>query len=182
MDKRERFLELMDQSSERALCALGCFLGCDLGPPERAREWDLPALESLRPSATSQIIALFVDLDGAIGGHLLLLADRDLACELVAPLVKAHMEPERELWACSALLEAGNVVFSAAAGALGDAVGVVVFPSIPSLYREADPAFRAAVGAPSGDGLGVYAVDVVARRDEGRPIRMSLLWVPTHSD
>jgi len=180
MEKRERFLELMNQSSERALTALGGFLGREFGEPGRAREWDLGELEALRSSDDSEVLGLYVNLDGAIGGHLMLLADGGAANELVAPLVRKHTGAERQLWACSALLEAGNVVFSAAAGALGDAVGVVVFPSIPSLFMEGETAFRSSLTG--RDGLGVYAVDAECPSDSGAGIRVTLIWVPTQLD
>lgn len=181
MDKRDQILELADHSAARALGALSCFLGCDFRAPTRAREWEGRDVDWLRRAPEEEAIALFADLDGAIGGKLGVLLSSTAARQFVSPLVRREPGPGREWMECSALLEAGNVAFSAAAGALGDAIGVVVFPSVPRIWREDDPGFRVDLDDRDLDALGAYAV--FAKADiAGKELGICLIWLPTRAE
>ena len=177
MDKRDRLLELTEGSARRGLGALSSFLCCPLRDASRAQEWEPAQLRRLGGSGGQGAVGLFADLDGAVGGRLGVILDRELACALVRPLVRGDV-PGRDWRECSALLEASNVAFSAAAGALGDAIGVVVFPSIPRIWLQSEAGFEDDLACDDLDGLGAYAVFARAE-SQGTVGEVCLIWLPT---
>lgn len=180
IEKRDRLLELASKSADCALDALSRFLHRGFEPPSRACEWELRHVERLHQAPGREAVGLFADLDGAVGGRLGMLLDRASARALVAPLVHREPGPGREWLECSALLEASNVAFSAAAGALGDAIGVVIFPSVPRIWCESETGFAADLEGGGLEGLGGYAV--FARVEGGAGPDICLLWLPSRTD
>jgi len=181
MEKRDRLLELTQRSADKALGSLSMFLDHRLGEASRACEWQPADLDRVSIASDTQVLALFADLDGAVGGRLGLLSNAGAARAFLAPLLRTPPGPARQLLECSAWLEAGNVAFSASAGALGDAVGGVVFPSIPRIWLQSDAGFSADLACDQPDSLGAYAVfsSCELEAPEFAGAEIALLWLPT---
>ena len=91
--------------------------------------------------------------EGASVGRVALLVPETATRDAVMSLVERRGPRRRrglgyELLAASALLEMGNIVFSAAANALAEGIGGRVFPSVPRF--SSDPVREAWISGESG--------------------------------
>jgi chemotaxis protein CheY-P-specific phosphatase CheC len=181
IDKSEERLRLADRSARRGLGALGRFLERRVDPASPRCEWSELHRVEAASGLTGARIGLFSDIDGALGGKLGLLLPRSAAPALVRDIVGSGNQ-EREWMQLSALLEGANIAFSAAVGALGDALGLIVFPSVPRLvlelktelaHEEATPADRDAAGAYLAHAQLV---------DHSGVVHVAYAWIPACSD
>jgi chemotaxis protein CheC len=93
----------------------------------------LDSLPELLFPGDSGAIGVFVDFVGPVQGEAGIALLRPSADALVRALVKRADSDDFDRRAHSALSEVGNIVLSAAAGALADLAGGVVIPSVPRL-------------------------------------------------
>jgi chemotaxis protein CheY-P-specific phosphatase CheC len=125
-------------------------------------------------------IAVLAELEGAVLGRMGLLVSEPgaskAAVRLVSPRPSEPPRPEkrrRHLLADSALLEMGNLAFSAAANALAEAVGGRVFPSVPRFSTTPGTELAEAT-AEQGDAL-IARFDLVGPEDS---LQVRLVWLP----
>jgi chemotaxis protein CheY-P-specific phosphatase CheC len=142
---------------------------CDRISPDRLE----PALAD-----SAHVAAVLAEIEGASMGRIALIVSELAAREAIAALVERggrqrRAGPQRDLLAASALLELGNIAFSAAANALADSNGGRVFPSVPRF--SAQPARELAEGWPPGADVFVSRFELVGR--EGT-LRVRLVWMP----
>jgi chemotaxis protein CheY-P-specific phosphatase CheC len=127
--------------------------------------------------------AVIAELEGAAQGRMALLVSES-AREAVHSLVDRRSVPRSprrtpppgagaELMAASALLEMGNIAFSAAANALADAVGGRVFPSVPRFSN--DPIDDLCEGWPRDAEALVIQFELVSPRGA---LRVGMVWLP----
>jgi len=133
-----------------------------------------------------QRAAVLAEIEGAAQGRMALLVS-DAAREAVQSLVvqrsperrgphrasESGQQVRRELMAASALLEMGNVAFSAAANALAEVVGGRVFPSVPRF--SSNPVADLAEGWPGSARALLVQFELVGSDDA---LRVRMIWLP----
>jgi chemotaxis protein CheY-P-specific phosphatase CheC len=179
IEKSDDRLRLADRCARRALAVLGRFLGRRVDPTSPRCEWSELHRVEQASGLLGVRIGLFSDIDGALGGKLGLLLPRSSAAALVKGI--AGSGTKREWMQLSALLESANIAFSAAAGALGDAFGMIVFPSVPRLVLD----LRRELGRESAGGerdlAGAYLAHVQLV-DASGVVHVAFVWIPAISD
>lgn len=179
--KRDELLSLASRAATSGLDALGRFTGARLEPPIPSCEWLADGAESIRSDAHERPLGLFADLDGAVAGRVALVVSVADAQTLAGDFLRTKSSgAAAELLGCSALLEAANITFSAAAGALGDATGVIVFPSIPRMGQDFEAELPPESPRPDRDIVGVYCAQgaLVAA---GLRTEVAFIWIPDRS-
>ena len=179
IDKSDERLRLADRAARRGLAALGRFLGRRVDPSAPRCEWSELHRVEAHSGLTGARVGLFSDIDGALGGRLGLLLPRSSAASLVRGVVGEGAQ--REWIQLSALLESANIAFSAAAGALGDAFGLIVFPSVPRLVVELERELGREMAASDRDLVGAYLAHAQLV-DRSGVAHVAFAWIPAFSD
>lgn len=131
---QDRLLEYAQTGARAAAFALARLLGAEVVKQGVACEkLELSALPELLFPGGAGAIGVFVDLVGPVPGEVGIGLLRPSADALVRALVDETDAASFDTRAQSALSEVGNIVLSAAAGAMADLAGGVVIPSVPRL-------------------------------------------------
>jgi chemotaxis protein CheY-P-specific phosphatase CheC len=131
---QDRLLEYAQTGARAAAFALARLLDAELAKPEPGpvcEKLELSALPALLFPGDAGAIGVFVDLVGPVQGEAGIGLLRPSADALVCALVDEADSGRFDSRALSALSEVGNMVLSAAAGAMADLAGGVVIPSVP---------------------------------------------------
>jgi chemotaxis protein CheY-P-specific phosphatase CheC len=179
-DKSDERLRLADRSARRGLGALGRFLERRVDPTSPRCEWSELHRVEAASGLTGARIGLFSDIDGALGGKLGLLLPRGAAPALVRDIVGSG-DQERDWMQLSALLEGANIAFSAAVGALGDALGLIVFPSVPRLVLDLKTELAHEATPGDRDAAGAYLAHAQLV-DRSGVVHVAYAWIPACSD
>jgi len=154
-----------------------------------ARLFDGPGSESLecRQIELAQLTAealhngqtagVFAEFEGVIGGRVAVTFAPEVAHELLVRLVGDGPAAKLDERARSALLEMGNIAFSAAAGALGDGLGGIVFPTVPRLSGELGQEFSVPQGDPGRRVRTIWSARTEPL-DRGGRLALTFLWQP----
>jgi chemotaxis protein CheY-P-specific phosphatase CheC len=131
---QDRLLEYAQTGARAAACALARVLGAEVAKQGPACEkLELSALPRLLFPGDAGAIGVFVDLAGPVQGEAGIGLLRPSADALVCALVDETDPARFDTRALSLLSEVGNMVLSAAAGAMAELAGGVVIPSVPRL-------------------------------------------------
>ena len=169
--KRDQQLLLANESASRAFASLGGFFGRELPSTGHSEVQDLESLSA------GGGVGLFGDLDGEVSGRLAVLFEPEPMRMLAGKLgLRGAEEPLR---LCSLLLEAANIAFSTAGGVLGDAVGVIVFPSVPRFCTRLSDEL---LGSPSpiDEDVPVAYVTSAELEADGRTATVRFVWIPSN--
>jgi chemotaxis protein CheY-P-specific phosphatase CheC len=176
--KRDALESLAQSCAGRAAAALGDLLGRKLRPEAiRLVSTAVSDLAEHLPGDAPRA-AVLAELEGSTVGRIALVVPSTAAGEAIQSLVERRARGRRaglasDLLAASALLEMGNIAFSAAANALADAIGGRVFPSVPRF--SSDPAADLAQGwLGEADAL----VSQLELLGTGDPLQVQLVWLP----
>ncbi|MFQ5699665.1 MAG: hypothetical protein ACE5IL_15475, partial [Myxococcota bacterium] len=88
--------------------------------PTRCRRLGMAEIASSLYAPDTCVAGIFVDLEGSTGGQAGLLIERETVGALLRQLVGSDLGVSLDPLQLSALSELGNIVLSAAAGAIGD--------------------------------------------------------------
>lgn len=139
---------------------------------------ELAALPELLFPRDDGAIGVFVDLVGPVQGEAGIVLLRPSADGLVRALVREADPSNFDMRAQSALSEVGNIVLSAAAGALADLAGGVVIPSVPRLGTTLGDALLVDEICPEIRSLPVFVASCeVIRGKQDFPMRY--VWIPS---
>jgi len=144
----------------------------------RSLDLDTLVAEALHNGQTAGV---FAEFEGAIGGRVAVTFAPEVAHELLVRLVGDGPAAKLDERARSALLEMGNIAFSAAAGALGDGLDGIVFPTVPRLSGELAQEFAV---PPAEVGRRVRTIWSARSEplDRGGRLSLTFLWQPGSSN
>jgi chemotaxis protein CheC len=164
----EALRRLSAEGGAEAARALGRLLGCDtsLGAVEALAGPAGHDLVSL--AGPGELVAVAMELEGRLGGRLLLLAGAEDAERLATHLAPAAAAGSLDAVGESALVEAGNIAGSAFVSAVARQMGARTLHRVPRLARgSARACFAELTGRPSGPALVVRFGFGAAQRGEG---------------
>jgi len=121
--------------------------------------------------------AIFTDFSGALSGQAGIMISESVVLEIVSRLLGEDPGGEISPRGRSALQEVGNIALSAAAGALGDLRGGIVWPSVPRLGFSLTEALRLAKLGPGGDLLPAFLAETELVERDGS-LRLRFIWIP----
>ena len=126
-----------------------------------------------------RVAAVFSDLEGVVEGQAGLLLSEDAALDLLCRLLDAEDKLAAELGPRerSVLQEVGNIVVSAAAGAMAEAEGGVDIPTVPRLHYERAGALRLEESSVERDKLPRYVIETLLVERDGQ-LRLRFLFLP----
>lgn len=145
--------------------------------PPRCQKLDLGELPSSVFPPDEETLAIFADFIGAVRGQAGIALPIEQAGELTRLLFKDGSAELHEDRAHSALCELGNIVLSAAAGAIAKLVGGVVIPSVPRLARDMPGALLLELIHPELQRLPAYLAETDLVEHNG-PLRLRFVWIP----
>jgi chemotaxis protein CheY-P-specific phosphatase CheC len=176
--KRDSLEQLAQSCAQRAGAVLATLLDLRLVPAVPWLEATAAGELAQRLSDDAPLAAVLAELEGASVGRIALLVSEPAARKAIGGLVERRCRPRvpdggTDLLAASALLEIGNIAFSAAANALADVVGGRVFPSVPRFSSA--PAAELAAAWPRESEALIAHFELVG---QGDTLHLRLVWLP----
>jgi chemotaxis protein CheY-P-specific phosphatase CheC len=179
--KRDALERLAEACARRAGSVLASLLERKLDPDRVGLEV-IAAGDLARHLPDGQdLAAVLAELEGSSVGRIALIVSSGAAREAISSLVEARGRKRRtglatDLLAASALLEMGNIAFSAAANALAESIGGRVFPSVPRF--SSDPAADLAQAWPREANALIAQLELLGASGA---LPLYLVWLPDES-
>jgi chemotaxis protein CheY-P-specific phosphatase CheC len=147
------------------------------GDPPRCQTVEIDALEARLLAPRDRVAAVVADLRGGLEGLAGIVLCDALVADLLARLLGTVPAQKLDERARSALLEAGNIAISAAAGSLTQDLGERVLPSVPRMaYDLAGAELRGLLPAEL-NGAPVHLAEI-GFRDPQSQLPLRFLWIP----
>lgn len=176
--RQDRLLEYAKTGAQAAADTLTRVLERDVRvEPPRCQKLELGELPASVFPPNEETLAIFADLIGAATGQAGIALPKAQAGELTRLLFKDGSPELHEERAHSALCELGNIVLSAAAGAIAQLVGGVVIPSVPRLADDMAGALLLELIHPELRRLPAYLAETDLVEHDG-PLRLRFVWIP----
>ena len=174
----DRYAEFASVGAGRAATALANIFDCMvmLEPP-RCFRLEIGHLPEAMVYDEDWTTAIFTDFEGSVCGQAGILLSDPVVHGVVRRLVGEDSGKGLSKRALSALSELGNIVLSAAAGAIGDLVGGIVMPSLPRLGFDMSETLLLENLEPGEDQNPAYLAETELI-ERGGPLRIRFVWVP----
>ena len=177
-DTQDRYAEFASIGAGRAATALAKIFDCTvLLEPPRCYRLEVGHLPEAMVYDEQWTTAIFADLEGSACGQAGILLSDAVVHGVVRRLVREEPGDRLSERALSALSELGNIVLSAAAGAIGDLVGGIVMPSLPRLGFEMSEALLLERLGPGAEQSPAYLAETELIERDGS-LRIRFVWIP----